>query len=237
LIHDSFAVGTALWVGPPVNSFALDHHASTVLLLAAGIGVTPLLSMTRSLLRRKRRFRMVYSGRSLDQMAYAHILKEMCGDALELHTRQTDGRLDFASVLAQQDTDTQAYVCGPSSFIDAAKQAVQALRWAPERLRSEAFVTAVRPGDTAFEVALKRSNRVVQVRADQSLLDALSHARVPVLWDCRKGECGLCAAKVLSSEGGLFHRDRYLSEEEKKQGHLMCLCVSRTSGQSLVLDL
>lgn len=237
LIHDTFAMGTTLRMGPPVNSFALDHQANTVLLLAAGIGVTPLLPMARSLLRRKRRFRMIYSGRCIDQMAYAHTLKEMCGDALHLHTSQTEGRMDFASVLAQQDADTQAYVCGPASFIDAARQAAQALRWAPERLRSETFVSAVRPGDTAFTAVLKRSGQEVQVRADESLLDALSHARAPVLWDCRKGECGLCATKVLSYEGALCHRDRYLSEEEKQQGQLMCLCVSRTSGQSLVLDL
>jgi len=107
----------------------------------------------------------------------------------------------------------------------------------PRRLRSEAFISSVQAGDTPFKVVLQRSRREVEVRGDESLLDALSHARVPVFWDCRKGECGLCATKVVSHDGELQHRDRYLTSEEKQQGQSMCLCVSRTNGQSLVLDL
>jgi vanillate O-demethylase ferredoxin subunit len=140
-------------------------------------------------------------------------------------------------LLAQQDSDTQVYVCGPTPFINACIDAANALGWPEGRLRSEAFISSVLAGDTPFKVLLQRSEREVEVRGDESLLDALSHARAPVFWDCRKGECGLCATKVLSHDGELRHRDRYLTSEEKEQGQVMCLCVSRTSGQSLVLDL
>jgi ferredoxin-NADP reductase len=237
LIHETFKVGTTLRIGPPVNSFALDRDASKVLLLAGGIGITPLVPMARSLLRRKRAFQLVYSGRSVEQMAYARTLQDMCGAALRLQCSDTDGMLDIQALLAQQDADTQVYVCGPTPFINAAIQAARNLGWAEGRLRSEAFISSVQAGDTPFKVLLQRSGREVQVRGDESLLDALSHARVPVFWDCRKGECGLCATRVLSHDGELQHRDRYLTAEEKLQGQSMCLCVSRTHGQSLVLDL
>lgn len=237
LIHESFQVGTAVRIGPPVNSFALDRNASRVLLLAGGIGITPLLPMARSLLRRKRSFAMVYSGRTADQMAYARTLQDMCGAALKLHCSDTEGRLDIASLLARQAPDAQVYVCGPAQFIEAAAQAAKALGWPAGRLRSEAFVSSVQAGDTPFTVRLARTGRQIQVRRDESLLDALGNARIAVFWDCRKGECGLCATKVLSTDGELQHRDRFLTAEEKQQGQSLCLCVSRTSGDSLVLDL
>lgn len=237
LIHETFKAGTTLRIGPPVNSFALDREAPKVLLLAGGIGITPLLPMTRSLLRRKRPFKMVYSGRTVEQMAYAQTLQDMCGAALQLQCSNTDGMLDVKGLLAQQDTHTQVYVCGPTPFTHAAIQASRDLGWVEGRLRSEAFISSVQAGDTPFKVLLQRSGREIDVRGDESLLDALSHARVPVFWDCRKGECGLCATKVVSHEGELKHRDRYLTEEEKQQGQSVCLCVSRTNGKSLVLDL
>jgi vanillate O-demethylase ferredoxin subunit len=237
LIHETFEVGTTLRVGPPVNSFALDWNATQVLLLAGGIGITPLVPMARSLMRRKRAFEFVYSGRSVAKMAYARTLQDMCGAALRLNCSDTDGRLDMRALLAQQNAQTQVYVCGPTPFIQAATQAAQDLGWAQGRLRSEAFVSSVQAGDTPFTVSLQRSGREVQVLGDESLLDALSQARIPVFWDCRKGECGLCATRVLSSDGELLHRDRYLTEEEKRAGQSLCLCVSRTRGQSLVLDL
>lgn len=237
LIHETFKAGSALRIGPPVNSFALDRSASKVLLLAGGIGITPLVPMARSLLRRKRSFQMVYSGRSLDQMAYAQALQEMCGEAMQLQCSDTDGTLDIKKLLAEQASDTQAYVCGPTPFINAAIDAAKSLKWEDGRLRSEAFISSVLAGDKPFKVSLQRSGCDVEVRGDESLLDALSNARIPVFWDCRKGECGLCATKVVSYDGELQHRDRYLTDEEKQQGQSMCLCVSRTNGKHLVLEL
>lgn len=237
LIHETVKIGTRLRIGPPVNSFALDRNASKVLLLAGGIGITPLVPMARSLIRRKRSFKMVYSGRSAEQMAYAKTLQEMCDANIRLHCSNTDGMLNIAALLEQQDADTHVYVCGPTPFIEVANRVAKELGWPEGRLRSEAFISSVLAGDTPFMVKLQRSGCEVNVRGDESLLDALSNARIPVFWDCRKGECGLCTTKVLSYDGALQHRDRYLTAEEKQQGQSMCLCVSRTNGKSLVLDL
>jgi ferredoxin-NADP reductase len=237
LIHETFKVGTGLRVGPPVNSFALDRNSKKVLLLAGGIGITPLVPMARSLIRRKRPFHFIYAGRSKDEMAYARELGAMCGSSIQLRSSTTDGTMDLHALLAQQDAGTQVYVCGPTPFIEAANAAAKTLNWAEGRMRSEAFISSVLPGDQAFKVTLQRSGREVSVRGDENLLDALSNARVPVFWDCRKGECGLCATKVISHDGQLQHRDRYLTEDEKRQGQAMCLCVSRINGTCLVLDL
>jgi ferredoxin-NADP reductase len=236
-VHQRLTPGTRLQIGSPVNSFALDRQVPKVLLLAAGIGVTPLVSMAHSLLRRKQSFQMVYSGRSLDQMAYALSLKERCGDRLTLHTSDDGGQIDIKSLLAAQDHVTQVYACGPATFIHSAHQAALALGWTPERLRSEAFVSAVQAGDTPFTAVLQKSGRKVSVGSEESLLDALTRAHAPVYWDCRKGQCGLCVTKVLSTDGELTHRDRYLDDGEKAQGHSICLCVSRTRGTNLVLDI
>jgi len=237
LIHENLTVGSSLRIGPPVNSFALDRNSEQVLLLAGGIGVTPLIAMARSLLRRNRSFQMIYSGRSIEQMAYSQTLQDMCGSNIRFHCSDSQGRLDIKALFAQLDQATQVYVCGSTAFTKAAIQASQELGWAVGRLRSEAFISSVLPGDTSFQVLLQKSKLEIKVRSDQSLLDALSEVPVPVFWDCRKGECGLCVTKVLAYDGELLHRDRYLTDEDKRQGSSMCLCVSRTSGQRLVLDL
>lgn len=236
-VHQHLTRGSRLQIGPPINSFALDRQATNVLLLAGGIGVTPLISMAHSLIRRKRPFQMVYSGRSLAQMAYSQRLKEQCGDRLRLHFSDEEGRLDMPTLLGGHNDMTQVYACGPEGFIHTAHQAALALGWAPGRLRSEAFVSTVQAGDKSFTTVLHKSGREIVVNSDESLLDALNRADAPVYWDCRKGECGLCVTKVLSSDGALIHRDRYLDESDKTQGRSMCLCVSRTRGTRLVLDL
>ena len=121
LIHETFKAGTTLRIGPPVNSFALDREASKVLLLAGGIGITPLVPMARSLLRRKRAFQMVYSGRSVDQMAYAKNLQEMCGSVLSLQCSDTDGMLDIKGLPSSVTSGLPLYVpkCGirPSTTV------------------------------------------------------------------------------------------------------------------------
>lgn len=236
-VHDTFEVGTPLRAGPPVQAFALDRQAAQVLLLAGGIGITPLVSMAKSLVRRHKPFRLVYVGRQTGDMAYAQPLQDLCGAALQLHASDTDGPLDVAQLLAAQAPQTQVYVCGPTGLIDACQRAVQALGWTDGRLRSEAFVSPIQPGDTPFVVTLQRSGRQVPVRADESLLDALGNARVPLWWDCRKGECGLCATRVLGHDGELVHRDRYLTEQDRQDNNALCLCVSRLRGNHLVLDI
>lgn len=235
-IHDTFEPGTRLRISPPVNDFPLDRRDASTLLIAGGIGVTPIVSMTRSLARRGCRYSVVYAGRNAASMAYRDTLARLAGDRVRFHHSDEEGVLDLRGLLASQPEDTRAYVCGPAPMIAAARQAGADLGWEPDRVRSELFAAGPASDETAFEVELRRSGKLVQVGPDASILDALRLADVPVLWDCARGECGLCPLPVVSADGPIDHRDRYLSEEERAAGHTLCICVSRLRGTRLVLD-
>lgn len=237
-IHASFQPGTALRIGPPINDFPLDRRDARVLLMAGGIGITPIFSMARSLARRHRPFSVFYAGRSAAQMAYRDELQQLCGDQvpLQLHASDEEGHPDLEALLRAQGPDVTVYVCGPAAMIEATHAIAQRLGWDARRVRSENFGAGIAAGATAFDVHLQRSGRTVHVGADVSILDALLADGAPLLFDCRRGECGLCPLDVVESDGPIEHHDRYLSDDEKAASQSMCICVSRTRGRRLVLD-
>lgn len=236
-IHATFQLGTALRIGPPINNFPLDRRDQQVLLIAGGIGITPIYSMARSLVRRHRPFQVFYAGRHAQFMAYHDDLQQLAGQSARFHYSDSQGHPDLVALLHDQPEGTTAYVCGPSRMIEATRAAAAQLGWHPDRVRSEMFGAGFSGLATPFEVRLQRSGRSVQVGADVSILDALLNDGVPVLWDCRRGECGLCPLPVVSADSGIEHHDRYLSNEEKSAGETLCICVSRIRGKQLVLDL
>lgn len=238
-IHANFEVGTRLEVSIPANNFPLDRRDTHCLLIAGGIGITPIYSMARSLARRNQSFSVVYAGRDVDHMAYHDELLQVAGERVCFHTSgMTDqSKLDLTALLQAQPQGTSVYVCGPAAMVVATQDAARTLGWAEGRVRSELFGTGFSGDEVPFEVFLRRSNRVIPVAKDVTILDALVAAKVDVLWDCRRGECGLCQQTVLSTDGTLVHRDRYLSEEERAACDAMCVCVSRTQGTRLELDL
>jgi ferredoxin-NADP reductase len=235
-IHATFEVGTRLRVGPPVNNFPLDRRDQNVLLIAGGIGITPIFSMVRSLARRRCDYRVFYAGREAAGMAYRGELAQLAGERVRFHHSDAQGTPDLQALLRAQPAGTAVYVCGPKPMIDATHEAAAALGWAPERVRSERFTAAISGDARPFSVHLQRTGKTVQVGSDVSILDALLAEGVPVLWDCRRGECGLCPLPVLKAEGGIEHHDHYLTPEEKAADESLCICVSRARGPSLVLD-
>jgi dimethylamine monooxygenase subunit B len=236
-LHAHLAVGSALRISAPQNQFALERHDAHALLVAGGIGVTPIHAMTRSLLRRRRSFSVFYVGRHADEMAYRAQLFALAGARLHCHATSTAGRPDIGALLTTQPKGTRVYACGPLGLIDAIEQAAQRLGWARDRVRSERFGIGACADDRPFDVALQQSGRTLRVGAGQSILDVLIAARVDVLADCRRGECGLCAQTVLQADGPLDHRDVYLTGDDRAQGRSICICVSRMQGERLVLDL
>lgn len=237
-IHDHFTLGTRLHISHPKNHFPLDRRDKKSLLIAGGIGITPILSMLRSLVRRNRSFEMAYAGRSAQDMAYRQDVQRLGGQAVRLHTSGPDNHrlLDLHALLAAQPDGTTVYVCGPAPMVLAVHTAAAALGWDPLRIRSELFTAGPGADDVAFDVELRASGRLVRVGRDVSILDALTRAGVDVLSDCRRGECGLCPLPVLETDGKLVHRDRYLDAQERASGETLCICVSRTTGSRLVLD-
>jgi ferredoxin-NADP reductase len=235
-IHDSFAIGTTLQVSVPKNNFPLDRRDAKSLLIAGGIGITPILSMLRSLVRRHREFEMVYAGRVAAELAYRADVQRLAGPRGRIHESGEGNRLDLGALLSAQPDGTTVYVCGPAAMVDAARREASMLGWADTRVRSELFTAGPTGDEVSFDVELRQSKRRIHVGRDTTILDALAAAGVHALHDCRRGECGLCPMTVLEADGPIQHRDTYLSDEEHASQKTLCICVSRIKGSRLVLD-
>ncbi len=130
--------------------------------------------------------------------------------------------------------DSDIYVCGPQRLIDAVYSSAQTLGIEKYRLHAERFSSAEKEGDKSFNVQLSSSKKTLVVSATESVLEAMEDAGVKVEFDCRVGNCGMCAVKVI--EGNVEHRDNVLSDIDKAEG-FMCVCVSRAMSETLVLDI
>ena len=238
-MHDvaALAEGGLLQVEPPKNDFALQAHAGCVWLLAGGIGVTPLIAMAARRRAQGLPVRMFYAGRSRAQLAYLDELQALLGPDLQLHLDDEAGAPpDIAALLAGMGAQDALYVCGPAPMLEAAQAQAAALGWPPGRLHFEVFnAPAAQQGDHAFELVLAASGRTLQVGAEQTILQCLIDAGCDPIFDCQRGECGVCAAPVL--EGEIDHRDFVLTAREKAEGTVIQTCVSRAKGTRLVLDL
>lgn len=236
-LHEHVAVGTRLEASHPRNDFRLDRRDGKSLLIAGGIGITPILAMARSLARRRRDFEVVYAGRSRHEMAYAADLEQLAGARVRIHDADRHGgaRVDLNTLLAAQPARTTAYVCGPASMIEDCRKAAAASGWDAARVRSELFTPPPTGDEVGFELVLATSGRTIRVGPHSSILEAMTAAGLHPLYGCGRGECGLCPLPVLEADGPLQHRDTYLSGDEKAAGNSLCICVSRVSGPRLVL--
>ncbi len=235
-IHGNFRVGTALTVSRPINAFRLARHRANTLLVAGGIGVTPMIAMARSLRMRNMDFAMFYAGQERSTMAYVDELQGLCGDRLTVHESRRDGIPDLVRLLSSQPAETVVYVCGPGAMIEALREAAAALGWRREQVRFEVFNTAHKRDDEDFEVRLS-TGRCVKVGAGTTILEALELAGVDTLSSCRRGECGLCITDVAGCDGQLDHRDRYFSDDEHRAGKQIAICCSRIAGRVLALNV
>jgi vanillate O-demethylase ferredoxin subunit len=230
-----------LAISPPKNHFALAHDASAHLLMAGGIGVTPILCMAERLATVGAAFEMHYAARTLSRMAFVErIGRSRFAARVRLHLDDGDAaqRLDIAGVLTAQPAGTHVYVCGPRGFMDAVIGAARAAGWPDGRIHFEYFAAgdaAPRPGGGAFEVLLASSGRVIAVEPDQSVVAALASAGVVVPTSCEQGVCGTCLTRLI--DGTPDHRDCYLTPEERAAGDQFLPCCSRALSPRLVLDL
>ena len=244
-VHEQVQAGQTLQVRGPRNHFALDPSARHHLLLAGGIGITPLLSMAQHLADPTQRaggtrFSLHYAARSRAQAAYLERLAEPDLAARVQH-HFDDGppeqRLDLNALLARPDPGTHVYVCGPQGFIEATLAAARNAGWPEAQLHYEYFGATVQAqaGDRGFEIELARSGKTVWVAPDCSAADALTAAGVSLMTACLQGVCGTCLTPVLS--GQPEHRDAYLSAEERASNQQFLPCCSRAVSERLVLDL
>ena len=238
-IHDTVQAGDLLRISLPKNNFALDKSARRSLLIAGGIGITPLLSMARHLAARGDEFHLHYFCRSAAHAAFRTELDNELAGHWTLHaglspegTRQTIERL-----LGDGGAATHSYTCGPLPLMQLVEATGAATGWPRERMHFEYFKLAspVEAGGMPFELTLARSGRTVHVPADRSIVDVLRSIDVPIDTSCEQGVCGTCLCTVV--DGTPEHRDQYLSYSEKSMNMQMLPCVSRSRSQTLVLDL
>ena len=232
--------GDRLTIGVPVNHFPLDLTSPQTVLIAGGIGITPLLSMARYLLAARARFQLHYFAHSAAQAAFHDLLSHPdYAGKVQFHfaLRHPDIQQCVARALAQRPERGQLYVCGPLPFMSLV-EAAAAPHWPPDSVRAEYFTAdqqrLAAPGG-AFEVILARHGRSFVVPRDKTVEQVLTDNGIKVEVSCEEGVCGTCVTRVLA--GIPDHRDTFLTDAEKASNTMMTICVSRAKTRSLVLDL
>jgi vanillate O-demethylase ferredoxin subunit len=225
-------------VSAPKSHFELAQDARRHLLLAGGIGVTPILSMARRLASVAAEFELHYCARSAARMAFRDdILSSPLAACAHFYVGEEGRRLDLQRLFNRVERETHVYACGPRRFIEAALGAARERGWPEARLHWEHFAgLAVHSrDDREFEVALARTRRIVRVEKGRTIVQALAAAGVRVPVSCEQGVCGTCITRVLDGEPD--HRDSFFTAEERAANDQLTPCCSRAKSARLVLDL
>lgn len=238
-MHERVREGDLLPISAPRNTFPLREEAAHHLLLAGGIGMTPLLAMAQALAARGASFTLCVFARSEEHLAFADALHAPAlAPHLRLHLDQGDAsqRIDLRALMAERAPGTHLYVCGPGGFMQAVRDAAAKTDWPEDALHAEYFA-APTDASTAtglpFTLKLARRGISVPVAADQTAVDALHEVGIDIPVSCQQGLCGTC---VVEGDGeGAEHRDFCLTGSERR--HKVALCCSRAKGTELVLQL
>lgn len=237
-MHAHVKTDDTLTISAPRNTFPLAVGAERHLLFAAGIGVTPLLSMARHLEHAGTTYALHYFTRSGRGTAFRALLDAAPYRArTQFHVGVAPDALavQVPEMLRRRGAGDHIYVCGPVPFMELVRASASMAGWSADRLHFEYFGAAPVRAETPFEVELARSGRVVAVASDQTLLQALRAANIDIESSCEQGTCGTCATVLL--EGEPDHRDQFLSDDQKDENMIIMPCVSRAKGRRLVLDL
>jgi vanillate O-demethylase ferredoxin subunit len=231
-LHQHYQCGDRLTVGLPRNLFALDHSRAAVLLFAAGIGITPILSMAYSLKAQGRAFKLYYYVHNHASIAFYGNLSTHFASQLHLHlSDQPATHCDLSAVLSAPSADQQLYVCGPTGFMQHIFQAAHSAGWQPSQLHQEHFVAA-QPSTAAaqrFRIKVLGYDQIIEVAAEQTASQALMAHGFKLPLACEQGICGSCLTKVLA--GRPDHRDVFLTEAEHARNDQFTPCCSRAHGE------
>ena len=234
-MHDSVSVGSTLEIAHPVNLFGLSKIGRKHILIAGGVGITPILGQMEDLHQDGVPYEIHYSVRSPEHAAFLFRLQQRAADRLKVYYDSSGHAIDFDGLLSTQPLGTHFYVCGPAGMIELVVAKARAWGWPESHIHWEQF--SAPPAGEAFDVHLAKSRLDVHVVPDQSLLESIEAAGVEVPYLCRGGVCGFCRTDVLELDGELIHNDHYLSDEERASGRVIMPCVSRARCKKLVLDL
>ena len=233
-VHEELRVGQTLTISAPRNNFPLVENASHVILLAGGIGITPIWCMAQRLHKLGRSWALHYACRSRADMAFLDALAEM-GKAHFHFDDENQGKvLDVGSIVAAAPRDAHLYCCGPTPMLQAFEQATAS--WPRAQVHVEYFTPKPQPAKKGgFVVELARSGQEFVIPEGESILQVLLNAGVDVDYSCELGICGACEQRVLA--GTPEHRDAILSEEEQAANTRVMICCAGCKSERLVLDL
>jgi tetrachlorobenzoquinone reductase len=238
-IHDHFDVGYSLAISKPRNNFALNESAGHSVLIAGGIGITPLLCMARSLAASGRPWVLHYAARSRAAAAYLDELQKIGeGSAgrvqIDLDDERSGRVFDIASIVNASPANAHLYCCGPVPMLEAFERATA--QRPRECVHVEYFHAKDAPAvGGGFSVTLARSKRTLEVLPGKTILESILDTGVLANYACSEGVCGTCETRVL--EGVPDHRDQFLSEEERNSNKTIMICCSGSKSPTLVLDL
>lgn len=230
--------GARIRLAGPRNTFVLDESARHWVLIAGGIGITPIVAMADRLAELGKSYELHYAGRQRSRMALLPRLLEHHGQRLHMHVGEEGGRIDLRGMFAHQpDATTRVYACGPERLLTELESLAQT--WPQGVLRFEHFhagAAALDPSkEHAFHVELSDSKLSFVVPADQSLIQVLHARGIDVPWDCGEGLCGTCEVTIV--DGQADHRDKVLSRVERSEHRRMMACCSRAAGDRIVIAL
>jgi ferredoxin-NADP reductase len=234
-MHEQLHIGDALQAKYPVNAFSLVSPKKHHILIAGGIGITPILSMLKKLSEDNESYELHYSVKTQHDMVLKEEIILLAGKNAHFYYSQEgqSNRLDLNLLFASNNKSSHVYICGPIRMIEAVKDCADDHHWQASQIHYESFGSSPQTSDKAVEITLQQSGQVITIDPKETLLDGLIAANVKIPFDCKRGECGMCVTEYVA--GTPDHRDVYLSKDEKK--HSLCLCVSRAKSKSITLNI
>ncbi|CAB3774334.1 Phenoxybenzoate dioxygenase subunit beta [Paraburkholderia humisilvae] len=232
-VHEKLHVGQMLDVGGPRNNFPLNEMARHTVLIAGGIGITPIWAMAQRLQKLGRSFELHYACRERREAAFIDQIEMLPQARTYVDHEQGGKRLDIPAIVARSPEDAHYYCCGPLSMLHAYETATAALDCT--RVHLEFFKQRIEAThESSFTVELHRTGESFRIPAEKTILEVLEEAGIAAPHLCRKGICGACQVQVVA--GAPDHRDSVLSEHDKKKGEAMLICCSRSKSERLVID-
>ncbi|HEV7346184.1 MAG TPA: Rieske 2Fe-2S domain-containing protein [Devosia sp.] len=237
ILVETVREGDLLSISEPRNNFPLRRDATRTVLIAGGIGITPLLSMARFLDKSDLPYELHYFTRAGETVAFRSELEALLGKVF-FHTGLPRDRIGetIATALGQWSHAQHVYVCGPGPMLETVRATAAAQGWPEESIHFEYFRNDKPIDDSSsFEIELARSAMTLHVPAGKTILEVMREAGLTVPSSCEQGACGTCLATVI--EGEVDHQDVYLNDSEKRSNTAMMTCVSRAKSARLVLDI
>ena len=236
-LHDTVREGDVLAISEPRNNFPLRRDSLKTILVAGGIGITPMLAMAQALERMRLEYELHCFAQSSGHLAFGEVLDGL-GESVIRHLGLSPDETvaEIRRLVAERGPHTHLYVCGPGPMLESTRREAAGAGWPDETVHFEYFKNATEIDDSStFEVALARSALTVTVPSGATILEVLRDHGVSMPSSCEQGACGTCVATVL--EGEPDHQDVHLNDSEREAGDRIMTCVSRARSDRLVLDL